>query len=110
MFTARARARSNMALVKYWGKRDEALVLPFTGSLSMTLDALSTETSVAFTGSAGPDTLLLDGAPAEAGETRRATVLLDLIRAQRPELGAANVESRNNFPTAGGLASSASGF
>ena len=43
MPTARARARSNMALVKYWGKRDEPLVLPFTGSLSMTLDALVTE-------------------------------------------------------------------
>lgn len=27
-----ARARANVALAKYWGKRDEALNLPFTGS------------------------------------------------------------------------------
>lgn len=110
MRTARARARSNMALVKYWGKRDDALVLPFTGSLSMTLDALTTETEVIFTGATGADQLWLDGAPAQSGEARRATALLDLIRAKQPGLGAAEMHSRNSFPTAGGLASSASGF
>jgi diphosphomevalonate decarboxylase len=110
MMTARARARSNMALVKYWGKRDDALVLPFTGSLSMTLDALITETEVTFTGAPGADRLFLDGEPAQAGETRRATGLLDLIRTQKRGLGSAEVHSRNSFPTAGGLASSASGF
>lgn len=110
MWTARARARSNMALVKYWGKRDEALVLPFTGSVSMSLDALATETQVTFTGEPGADTLLLDGEPARAGEVARATALLDSWRATRPHLGAARIESSNSFPTAGGLASSASGF
>jgi diphosphomevalonate decarboxylase len=110
MNEAGARARSNMALVKYWGKRDDRLVLPFTGSLSMTLDALATETRVRFTGAAGPDRFTLDGAPASTGEERRVTQLLDLVRAQTPELGAAVVESVNGFPTAGGLASSASGF
>ena len=110
MKTARARACSNMALVKYWGKRDEALVLPFTGSLSMTMDSLVTESSVTFTGESGPDSLMLDGAPAQAGEVKRASALLDLIRANHPGLGAARIESANNFPTAGGLASSASGF
>jgi diphosphomevalonate decarboxylase len=110
MRTARARAYSNMALVKYWGKRDDELVLPFTGSLSMTLDALVTESAVTFTGEPGADSLLLDGAPARAGEVKRATALLDLVRAEDASLGAANVESHNSFPTAGGLASSASGF
>lgn len=110
MRTAAARARSNMALVKYWGKRDEALVLPHTGSLSMTLDALWTDTRVTFTGKEGADELLLDGAPAAVGETARASTLLDLVRGERASLGAARVESRNSFPTAGGLASSASGF
>lgn len=110
MKTARARACSNMALVKYWGKRDDALVLPFTGSLSMTMDSLVTETTVTFTGEPGADSLLLDGAPAQSGEAKRATALLDLIRAKQSGLGAGRVESHNNFPTAGGLASSASGF
>ena len=39
----RARACANIALVKYWGKRDAALNLPATGSLSLTLAALMTE-------------------------------------------------------------------
>src|SRR5437763_820289 len=36
-----ARANVNLALVKYWGKRDRALNLPATGSISLTLDGLS---------------------------------------------------------------------
>jgi diphosphomevalonate decarboxylase len=99
-----------MALVKYWGKRDEALVLPHTGSLSMTLDALATETEVRFTGVAGEDVLVLDGVAAREGERRRAAGLLDAVRGDDRELGAAVVTSTNSFPTAGGLASSASGF
>ena len=38
-----ARANVNLALVKYWGKRDRALNLPATGSISLTLDGLSVE-------------------------------------------------------------------
>ncbi|TMA98790.1 MAG: diphosphomevalonate decarboxylase, partial [Deltaproteobacteria bacterium] len=45
-----ARANVNLALVKYWGKRDRALNLPATGSISLTLDGLSVEASVAFGG------------------------------------------------------------
>ena len=110
MPTARARARSNMALVKYWGKRDDELVLPFTGSLSMTLDALVDGERSHVHRRARARYLLLDGEPAQPGEVRRVTALLDLVRAQASGLGAAQVESRNSFPTAGGLASSASGF
>jgi len=106
---AAARAGSNLALVKYWGKRDERLVLPFTGSLSITLDSLFTETEVCF-GGPGPDSLEIDGVPASEQETARATALLELVRADRPGLGGARVVSRNSFPTASGLASSASGF
>ena len=35
-----ARAGTNIALVKYWGKRDAALNLPAAGSLSLTLAEL----------------------------------------------------------------------
>ena len=38
---ATAVAHPNIALVKYWGKRDEALILPHQSILSMTLDGLS---------------------------------------------------------------------
>lgn len=113
--SARARARSNIALVKYWGKRNDELVLPHTGSLSLTLDALITTTEVTFTGEAGADVFELDGSPAEEKERVRVSQLLDLVRAEAkasglPNPGAARVQSSNNFPTAGGLASSASGF
>jgi diphosphomevalonate decarboxylase len=102
-----ARACANIALVKYWGKRDRELNLPAAGSLSLTLAALVTETSVAFDGALERDELVLDGAPATAD---RVTPFLDLVRAQAKLDARARVTSRNLFPTASGLASSASGF
>lgn len=110
MRTARARARSNIALVKYWGKRDEKRILPVTGSLSLTLDELWTETEVRFTGAPGEDELVIGGTRATEHEHRRASALLDLVRDGRPELGAARIDSTTSFPVAAGLASSASGF
>jgi diphosphomevalonate decarboxylase len=46
--SATACAHANIALIKYWGKADEALVIPTTSSLSLTLDGLSTQTTVEF--------------------------------------------------------------
>ena len=105
-----ARACANIALVKYWGKRDALLNLPAAGSLSMTLAALSTETTVQFDEALGGDEVTLDGTPAGPGETKRITAFLDLVRAQAGIPIHARVASRNSFPTASGLASSASGF
>ena len=62
-----ARACANIALVKYWGKRDAALNLPAAGSLSLTLAALVTETTRRFDPALGADALELDGA---AGDRR----------------------------------------
>ena len=101
---ATATAHANIALVKYWGKRDEALLLPEAGSLSVALDKLQTRTTVQL--GAPADSLQLDGRPAALGELARARALLDAagIAAR------ARIESRNDFPTGAGLASSASGF
>src|SRR5947199_134533 len=55
-----ARANVNLALVKYWGKRDRARNLPATGSISLTLDSLSVEASVVF-GGGQADRLETDG-------------------------------------------------
>jgi diphosphomevalonate decarboxylase len=101
------RARANIALVKYWGKRDAALNLPATGSLSLTLDALVTETTVRFDPKLAKDELVLDGAPADA---TRVAPFLDLVRATAKLQERAHVVSENRFPTASGLASSASGY
>jgi diphosphomevalonate decarboxylase len=105
-----ARACANIALVKYWGKRDAAQNLPATGSLSLSLDALTTETTVAFDESLTADELVLDGRAAKPDEVARTTQFLDLIRAAAGVPIRARVTSRNDFPTASGLASSASGF
>ena len=102
--TATAVAHANIALVKYWGKRDDALLLPEAGSLSLALDKLRTTTTVVL--GADADSLLLDGRPAAPKELQRARALLDAAGISQR----ARIESRNEFPTGAGLASSASGF
>jgi diphosphomevalonate decarboxylase len=102
-------AGTNIALVKYWGKRDVALNLPATGSLSLTLDRLGTRTTVAFDDGAH-DRLVLDGAPADDAATTRVSAFLDRVRARAEIARRALVTSDNSVPTAAGLASSASGF
>ena len=106
---ARAQAQPNIALVKYWGKRDSTLNLPASGSLSITLDALWTRTHVVFDPALARDELLLDGVQSPA-VLARASGCLDLLRARAGSTVHARVETYNNFPTGAGLASSASGF
>lgn len=108
--TTTARACANIALVKYWGKRDARLNLPAAGSLSLTLAGLVTTTQVAFDAGLADDELMLDGRPARAAELARTRTFLDLVRAAAHISTRARVISRNEFPTASGLASSASGY
>jgi diphosphomevalonate decarboxylase len=103
-------AHSNIALAKYWGKRDIERNLPDVPSLSLTLAALSTHTSVRFTPEASADEVELNGAPAQADARDKVTALLDRVRAEAQHELRAIVTSHNDFPTASGLASSASGF
>ncbi|MCU0305069.1 MAG: diphosphomevalonate decarboxylase [Thermoanaerobaculales bacterium] len=103
-------AHPNIALVKYWGKADPSRNLPAVGSISITLDTLTTTTRVRFGRELDGDILTLDGEPASAERSDRVSACLDLLRERRPGLGHAEVVSRNSFPTAAGLASSASAF
>jgi len=96
----------NIALVKYWGKRDVAQNLPAVGSISLTIDALHTVTTVTFEDTLGADRFVLDGV--ETTDQRVITVL-DTIRGLTGVTDKARVESENHVPTASGLASSASG-
>lgn len=107
---ATARACANIALVKYWGKRDPALNLPAAGSLSLTLDGLVTVTTVAWTAAIPHDTVELDGRPASAKDAARVLDVIEAIRRARGISAHCHVRSANRFPTASGLASSASGF
>jgi diphosphomevalonate decarboxylase len=101
-------APSNIALCKYWGKRDFALNLPLTSSLSVSLGTLGTETCIhLLEGQA--DSIVLNGemVPPEKPFAARMSAFLDLFR---PTGKCFTVETKNNIPTAAGLASSASGF
>ncbi|MEO7071851.1 MAG: diphosphomevalonate decarboxylase [Rhodanobacter sp.] len=104
-----AQAQPNIALVKYWGKREGSLNLPASGSLSVTLEALHTRTVVAFDPALERDELWRDGAE-HAAESERVAGFLDLLRARAGSDLHARVTTHNNFPTGAGLASSASGF
>lgn len=46
--SGKARAHTNIALIKYWGKADEDLIIPMNNSLSVTLERFYTETRVTF--------------------------------------------------------------
>jgi diphosphomevalonate decarboxylase len=110
VLTTTARACANIALVKYWGKRDARLNVPAAGSLSLTLDALVTTTQVTFDAGLAGDEFVLDGVPAKPAELARTSEFLDLVRTAAQLSTYARVVSKNEFPTASGLASSASGY
>jgi len=109
------RANSDIALVKYWGKKDKIWRLPANGSLSMVLDSLHSTTTVEFSEILDKDQVKIDGV-VEEGEASRVTKQLDRVRALAKEQGLiqkdlfARVVSQNNFPKSTGLSSSGSGF
>ena len=105
---ATAEAHPNIALVKYWGKRDGPGNVPATPSLSITLAQLRTRTRVSFGPDATQRRITLNGAAVHDSKIDACIDRL-LARAARP-LPPVQVETDNNFPTAAGLASSASGF
>lgn len=104
-----AEASANIALIKYWGKRDARLNLPETGSLSLTLEALRTRTQVTRIDAAS-DRLVLDGVSVEGRALERVGCFVDLVRGLSGCNDRVEVASSNSFPTAAGLASSASAF
>jgi diphosphomevalonate decarboxylase len=105
-----ARAHTNIALIKYWGKRDEKLFLPMNSSLSVTLDKFYTTTSVEFCSNLNQDLFVLNNVIASEEETQKISRFLDLIRKISGKNLFAIVKSSNKVPTAAGFASSASGF
>ncbi len=109
MMKATAVANSNIALVKYWGKRDEKLILPWNSNISVALDGLFTKTTVEFDRALPKDMFILGGVEQEGEEAQRVLETLDLIRQMSGSNLKAKVQSLNSFPTAAGLASSASG-
>ncbi|KAG6868388.1 hypothetical protein C0993_003804 [Termitomyces sp. T159_Od127] len=120
---ATASAPVNIACIKYWGKRDTKLILPTNSSLSVTLDQdhLRSTTTARADPAFARDRVWLNGAEISP-DGRLATCIAEMRRLRKlevedkqpaaPPLSAyrLHIASFNNFPTAAGLASSASGF
>lgn len=108
-------APANIAFIKYWGARDLDLALPMNPSISMTLEHCVTQCTAETLGRGGEDEVWLAepdggfGTP-EPEFAQRIRAQLDRIRKWAGSTDGLRVATRNNFPTAGGLASSASGF
>jgi diphosphomevalonate decarboxylase len=105
-------AYSNIALCKYWGKRNEELILPFNSSISMTLDKFHTHTTVEFSDVFKDDILIINNHNFEKDtkEFLNVSKFLKIVRAMKNIETKVKIVSKNNFPTSAGLASSASGF
>ncbi|MFA6532743.1 MAG: diphosphomevalonate decarboxylase [Patescibacteria group bacterium] len=106
---ATAIAPSNIAFIKYWGKKDERLKLPENSSISMNLSNLLTTTTVEFNPEFKEDLVIINGQN-NPKQSNRVIELLNLIRKKANILLKAKVVSKNNFPDGTGLSSSASGF
>jgi diphosphomevalonate decarboxylase len=109
--SATATAHPNIALVKYWGKRDERRILPFQSSVSVTLAPLAVTTSVSFLTKGKADQVFINGAAAQGSERQRVLDIVNVVRqASKRRLGLVRVDSSGSFPKAAGLASSAAAF
>lgn len=122
-----AQTPTNIAVIKYWGKRDESLILPINDSISVTLDPahLCTTTTVSVSPAFDQDRMWLNGKEISLSGGRFQRCLKE-IRARASDVEDKkkgikitkkdwenlhlHISSYNNFPTAAGLASSAAGF
>lgn len=103
----------NIAVIKYWGKRDEKLILPINDSISVTLssDQMNAKTTVARSKTFTSDQIWLNGKEENMSNPRLLNCLREIrIRGNLDPDEHIHICSENNFPTAAGLASSAAGY
>ncbi|XP_073838719.1 mevalonate diphosphate decarboxylase [Musca autumnalis] len=121
MFIETCIAPVNIALIKYWGKRDEELILPINDSLSMTLstDEMCAKTTASACATYKEHRMWLNGEEVPFEDNPRAMRCLKALQRLALAKGESlkfplewklHIVSRNNFPTAAGLASSAAGY
>lgn len=107
-------APANIAFIKYWGARDLERALPLNSSVSMTLERCVTQCTAEMIRGNQDEVWLAEpsgGFTAPSAEfLRRVQLHLDRMRKWAGSDGRFRVATRNTFPSAAGLASSASGF
>ena len=107
MKSSTAIAHPNFALIKYWGKSNVNGNIPAMSSLAITLDSMISETTVSFPDDLKKDTWILNGL--EQSSLGQIQLPCNYLKKISPIDQPCLIESKNNFPTAAGLASSASG-
>ena len=107
-----AEAPSNLAFVKYWGKKDPALRIPTNNSISMNLSNARTITRVEFNPEMEEDRVVFKGLDQQPARRtiERVSKHLDRVREIAGVTTRAMVSTENTFPESVGIASSASGF
>jgi len=107
---------ANIAIIKYWGKKDPVKMIPATSSISLTLENMFTETEISFisreeaiekTGEAS-DLLYINGELQNEEQIKKITKVVNLFRDDRSQL--VKIDTTNNMPTEAGLSSSSSGL
>ncbi len=107
---ATAIASPNMAIIKYWGKRNDELKLPMNDSIAVMLEGnFKSTTTVEFSGQK-EDRITIDGVKADEKEMRNASLVLDHLRKKASSHQNATINSKNSFPKGTGIASSSSGY
>lgn len=110
MNSATAVAPANIAFIKYWGKKNDGLNLPWSDTISMNLSNALTTTTVTFDQTLSADAIEINGKTVEGKEKERVSGHLNLIRQRAGIATKAKVSSANSFPSSAGIASSASAF
>ena len=103
----KAIAHPNFALIKYWGKSDASNNLPDMSSISITIDTLFSTAKVSYDSTLKKDLWILNDIEQESLGQIKPT--MNYLKSFKPVKDFCVIESTNNFPTAAGLASSASG-
>ena len=125
----KVKSYANIAIVKYWGKKDAAKMIPSTSSISLTLNDMFTETEMEFISdedikisvekemkngdykdkfSNMTDLFYLNGELQDSVHTEKISKVVDLFRENRSQK--VKIFTINNMPTAAGLSSSSSGL
>ncbi|HEQ9960836.1 diphosphomevalonate decarboxylase [Streptococcus pyogenes] len=100
---------ANIAIIKYWGKENQAKMIPSTSSISLTLENMFTTTSVSFLpDTATSDQFYINGVLQNDEEHTKISAIIDQFR--QPGQAFVKMETQNNMPTAAGLSSSSSGL
>lgn len=106
------RSYANIAIIKYWGKKDEKNMIPATSSISLTLENMYTDTEISFIDDNdkfnGTDLFYLNGELQDKKQTEKISKVIDMFRKDKSRK--VLIKTENSMPTEAGLSSSSSGL